>query len=294
MLNIAVRAARKAGSLISRRLDRVEELPAVSKGRNDFVTEVDRRAERMIVETLLDAYPKHAVLAEESGARGSSPYLWIIDPLDGTTNFLHGFPQCAVSIALQHQGRIILGIVYDPLREELFTAERGGGAYLNERRIRVSHRRRLQDALLGTGFPFRKLERLPLYLNFLGVLCRESSGIRRPGAASLDLAYLACGRLDGFWELDLKPWDLAAGSLLVEEAGGLLSGLDGATDYLHRGDVLAGNRYIHKALLQAWKQSGAENPGAENPGAENPGQRRDLATGARKRNPVPRDHVPTR
>ena len=272
MLNIAVRAARKAGSLISRRLDRVEELPIGIKGRNDFVTEVDRKAETLIIETILDTYPKHAILAEESGKRGNSPYLWIIDPLDGTTNFLHGFPQCAVSIALRHHGKIIHGVVYDPLREELFTAERGGGAYLNNRRIRVSGCRRLQEALLGTGFPFREFQRLPLYLELLGTLCRGSAGVRRPGAASLDLAYLACGRLDGFWEFDLQPWDIAAGALLIEEAGGFISNLDGGpADYLKRGDVAVGNRHIHKALLTAWKNTRGDTPqGRVPPGAQTP------------------------
>jgi myo-inositol-1(or 4)-monophosphatase len=249
MLNIAIRAARAAGDVIIRQIDHVQDLPVTKKSRNDFVTEVDRLAELVIIETLHKSYPDHAILAEESGQQGDSPYLWIIDPLDGTTNYIHGFPQYAVSIALQHRGELDQAVVYDPLRQELFTASRGEGAMLNNKRIRVSKQKHLEGALLGTGFPFKEQERLDEYLNSFRALFPMTAGIRRAGAASLDLAYVACGRLDGFWELDLKPWDIAAGALLVKEAGGLISGYDSKDNYLENGDVVAANPEIHDEIL---------------------------------------------
>ena len=249
MLNIAIRAARAAGDIIIRQIDHVQDLPVTKKSRNDFVTEVDRQAEMVIIETLHKSYPDHAILAEESGRQGNSPYLWIIDPLDGTTNYLHGFPQYAVSIALQHRGELDQAVVYDPLRQELFTASRGGGAMLNNRRIRVSKQKHLEGALLGTGFPFKEQERLDKYLDGFRVLFPMTAGIRRAGAASLDLAYVACGRLDGFWELGLKSWDMAAGALLIKEAGGLISDLDSKDTYLNSGDVVAANPEIHDEML---------------------------------------------
>ncbi|MCH8078511.1 MAG: inositol monophosphatase [Proteobacteria bacterium] len=249
MLNIAIRAARVAGDIIIRQIDHVQDLPVTKKSRNDFVTEVDRQAEMVIIETLHKSYPDHAILAEESGRQGNSPYLWIIDPLDGTTNYLHGFPQYAVSIALQHRGELDQAVVYDPLRQELFTASRGGGAMLNNRRIRVSKQKHLEGALLGTGFPFKEQERLDKYLDGFRVLFPMTAGIRRAGAASLDLAYVACGRLDGFWELGLKSWDMAAGALLIKEAGGLISDLDSKDTYLNSGDVVAANPEIHDEML---------------------------------------------
>ena len=249
MLNIAIRAARVAGDIIIRQIDHVQDLPVTKKSRNDFVTEVDRQAEMVIIETLHKSYPDHAILAEESGRQGDSPYLWIIDPLDGTTNYLHGFPQYAVSIALQHRGELDQAVVYDPLRQELFTASRGGGTMLTNRRIRVSKQKHLEGALLGTGFPFKEQERLDKYLDGFRVLFPMTAGIRRAGAASLDLAYVACGRLDGFWELGLKSWDMAAGALLIKEAGGLISDLDSKDTYLKSGDVVAANPEIHDEML---------------------------------------------
>ncbi len=249
MLNIAIRAARAAGDIIIRQIDHVQDLPVTKKSRNDFVTEVDRQAEMVIIEILHKSYPDHAILAEESGRQGDSPYLWIIDPLDGTTNYLHGFPQYAVSIALQHRGELDQAVVYDPLRQELFTASRGRGAMLNNRRIRVSKQKHLEGALLGTGFPFKEQERLDKYLDGFRVLFPMTAGIRRAGAASLDLAYVACGRLDGFWELGLKSWDMAAGALLIKEAGGLISDLDSKDTYLKSGDVVAANPEIHDEML---------------------------------------------
>ncbi len=204
MLNIAIRAARAAGNTIIRQIEHVQDLPVNVKGRNDFVTEVDNQAEAIIIETILKSFPDHAILAEESGTQGNSDYVWIIDPLDGTTNYLHGFPQYAVSIALQYKEILEQAVVYDPLKQELFTASRGEGAHLNDRRIRVSQQTSLEGALLGTGFPFKEQDRFEEFLKIFKTLFPMTAGIRRAGAASLDLAYVACGRLDGFWEFGLN------------------------------------------------------------------------------------------
>ncbi len=248
MLNIAIRAARAAGDVIIRQIDHVQDLPVTKKSRNDFVTEVDKHAEMAIINTLQNAYPDHAFLAEESGQQGDSPYLWIIDPLDGTTNYLHGFPQYAVSIALQHKGELVQAVVYDPLRQELFTASRGEGAMMNNKRIRVSKQKSLEGALLGTGFPFKEQERLDEYLDSFRALFPMTAGIRRAGAASLDLAYVACGRLDGFWEFGLKSWDIAAGVLLIQEAGGICSDISVDGNHLESGNIIAGNPAINMEL----------------------------------------------
>lgn len=243
MLNIAIRAARAAGDVIIRQIDRVQDLPVTKKSRNDFVTEIGKHAGMIIIETLRTAYPHHAFLAEESGQQGESPYLWIIDPLDGTTNYLHGFPQYAVSIALQHKGILDQAVVYDPLRQELFTASRGKGAMLDNKRIRVSKQKHLEGALLGNGFPCKEQEHLETYLDAFKALFPMTAGIRQAGAASLDLAYVACGRLDGFWEFGLEPWDMAAGALLIIEAGGMVRAIDSAIysdkDYLETGNIVA-------------------------------------------------------
>jgi myo-inositol-1(or 4)-monophosphatase len=252
MLNTAVKAARKAGSIINRASLDLDLIKVASKGRSDFVTEVDRAAEAAIIDILKQAYPTHAILAEESGAsnpEGGDEYTWIIDPLDGTTNFIHGFPQYAVSIGLQHRGQITQGVVYDPTRNELFTASRGRGAFLNERRIRVSRRTKLAESLIGTGFPFRQLEHLDEYVRMFKRITESTAGIRRPGAAALDLAYVACGRLDGFWEFGLSAWDMAAGSLLIQEAGGMLSDFDGEPDFLASGHIVCGAPRVFEQLL---------------------------------------------
>jgi myo-inositol-1(or 4)-monophosphatase len=249
MLNTAVKAARKAGAIINRASLDLDLVRVASKGRNDFVTEVDRAAEAAIVEILHKSYPDHAILAEESGASGRSEYTWIIDPLDGTTNFIHGFPQYAVSIALRHRDLITQAVVYDPTRNELFTATRGRGAFLNERRIRVSKRDRLSECLIGTGFPFRQLEHLDEYVAMFKRITEHTAGIRRPGAAALDLAYVAAGRFDGFWELGLSSWDMAAGSLLILEAGGLVSNFEGEAHYLDDGRIVCGAPKIFPQLL---------------------------------------------
>ena len=225
MLNIAVRAARSAGEIILRSADKASHLAVDSKGKNDFATEIDRLAEKEIISIIKAAYPEHSILAEESGEHAGNDFVWIIDPLDGTTNFIHGFPQYAVSIALKYKDRIEIGVVYDPQRDELFTAKRGGGAMLNNRRLRVTALTSMKGALIGTGFPFKVPQHLDAYLNMFRAITIDSAGIRRAGSAALDLAYLAAGRLDAFWEIELKEWDMAAGILLVKEAGGV------ATDF---------------------------------------------------------------
>lgn len=249
ILNIAVRAARAAGNLILRHVDRTDALRVARKGWNDFVTEVDHAAEREILRTIHRAYPEHAVLAEESGGQGRGEFLWIIDPLDGTTNFLHGFPVFAVSIGVQRRGTLEYAVVYDPLRNELFTATRGSGATLNDRRIRVSNRTELAGTLLGTGFPFRGATYLDDYLRMFRELFVQTSGIRRAGSAALDLAYVAAGRLDGFWEIGLKPWDMAAGVLLIREAGGLVSDFVGGGQFMDSGNIIAAAPKVHAAIV---------------------------------------------
>ena len=250
MLNIAVKAARRAGNLIHRAADNIDHLTVTKKSNADYVSEVDRAAERTIIETIHEVYPDHAILAEESGAQGESEYLWIIDPLDGTTNFLHGFPQYAVSIALQHNGVLTQAVVYDPTRNDLFTATRGRGAFLNDRRIRVSKRAELADSLIGTGFPYTKFTHMDAYMGILRDMMQKTAGLRRPGSAALDLAYTAAGRYDGFYETGLKPWDIAAGCLLITEAGGLVSDLEGNDSYLKSGHLCAGNPKVFAQMLQ--------------------------------------------
>ncbi len=252
MLTIAVRAARNAGDLINRAADNAGKLQVKQKGRNDYVSEVDYRAEQEIIRILQTAYPEHAILAEESGEHSGSDndYIWIIDPLDGTTNFLHGFPQYSVSIALKHKGKIEVAVVYDPLRDELFTASRGGGAMLNNRRIRVTRQSTLRGSLLGTGFPFKKQQHLEPYLNMFRALCIDSAGIRRTGSAALDLAYLATGRLDGFWEVGLHQWDIAAGALLIKEAGGVVTDFSFDQNFLETGNIIAGNPKMQQIIYQ--------------------------------------------
>jgi len=253
-LNIIVKAARSASKIINRASHDLEHLKVTTKQQSDFVTEVDRAAEAAIIAVLREAYPDYGILAEESGGAAGQgvgcEYQWIIDPLDGTTNFIHGFPQYAISIALAHKGQVTQSLVYDVVRNEMFTASKGGGAFLNERRIRVSKCLKLEDALLGTGFPYRVFEHVNAYLGIFKELMQKTSGIRRPGAASLDLAYVACGRLDGFWEFGLAPWDMAGGALLISEAGGLIGDLSGNEDYLATGNVIAGTPKIFSQLLQ--------------------------------------------
>jgi myo-inositol-1(or 4)-monophosphatase len=253
MLNIAVKAARAAGSIINRASLDLDLLRISTKSPNDFVTEVDQAAERAIIDTLLGAYPGHAILAEESGREHGakhSEYLWIVDPLDGTTNFIHGFPVYAVSIALAHRGKVEQAVVYDPARNDLFYASKGRGAFLNDRRLRVSRRTRLQDSLIGTGFPFRKGDNFKRYVKMFEEVMQQCAGLRRPGAAALDLCYVAAGWYDGFFETGLSPWDIAAGSLMITEAGGLIGNFTGEADYLYQREVVAGNPKVYGQLVQ--------------------------------------------
>ncbi|MDH4611319.1 inositol-phosphate phosphatase [Pseudomonas sp. BN102] len=257
MLNIALRAARSAGELIFRSIERLDVISINEKDAKDYVTEVDRAAELSIVQALRKAYPNHGILGEEGGlleGKGEgADYLWIIDPLDGTTNFIRGVPHYAVSIACKYKGRLEHAVVLDPVRQEEFTASRGRGAALNGRRLRVSPRKSLEGALLGTGFPFRdaQLDNLDNYLGMFRSLVGQTAGIRRAGSASLDLAYVAAGRFDAFWEFGLSEWDMAAGALLVQEAGGLVSDFTGGHDFLEKGHVVAGNTKCFKAVLTA-------------------------------------------
>ncbi len=248
MLNTAIRAARSAGDLILRSSDHIGQLRIDQKGKNDYASEVDRAAEREIITILKTAYPSHAILAEESGVHAGDDFVWVIDPLDGTTNFLHGFPQYAVSIALKHKNRLEVGVVYDPLRDELFCAERGGGALLNSRRIRVSQQTSLKGALLGTGFPFKSDTHLDAYMGMFRALTTECAGLRRAGSAALDLAYVAAGRLDGFWEIGIMEWDMAAGILLIKEAGGVVTDFSFNDHYMQSGNVIAASPKMHQLM----------------------------------------------
>jgi len=252
MLNIAIKAARAAGSIINRAALDVESVRVSKKMENDFVTEVDQASENTIIETLLNAYPDHGILAEESGRTHGNPnaeHVWIIDPLDGTTNFIHGFPFYCVSIALQSRGRLEQAVVYDPTRNDLFTSTRGRGAFLNDRRLRVSKRIRLKECLISTGFPFRDGDDFNAYLSMMSQVMTRTAGLRRPGAAALDLAYVAAGFSDGFFETGLHPWDMAAGALLVTEAGGLVGNFTGEADFLQQRECLGANRRIYGQLV---------------------------------------------
>ena len=243
-LNIAVNAARQAGAVILRGFSRLDTIHIETKGRNDFVSEIDKKAELAIISTLRRSFPDDGILAEESGVRDpgeGNEYEWIIDPLDGTTNFLHGFPQFSISIARSHRGQLQHGLVFDPLRDEMFTASRGRGAQLNQTRLRVSKARDLGQSLLGTGFPYRENDDVDGYLAMFKAMMTRTAGIRRPGSAALDLAYVAAGRLDGFWESNLQPWDMAAGCLLIREAGGLVGDFAGGENHLNSGNVIAAN-----------------------------------------------------
>ncbi len=258
-INVAVRAARAAGSIILRYMNRIDSVHVVEKQRMDFASDVDRMAEAEIVRELKRAYPRHAILAEESGQTGSGPLCWVIDPLDGTHNYLRGIPHFCVSIALLERGEPVYGVIYDPLRDELFTASKGDGAFLNDRRIRVGRREDLKGAMLATGFPFRQRKHLEAQLNFTRALLADSEAedIRRSGSAALDLAYVACARYDGFFEPGLKPWDMAAGCLLVREAGGDYCDFSGRDGLPESGHLMAGNHLVTPAMV---KVAGATLP----------------------------------
>lgn len=260
MLNIGIRAARAAGNVITRNMDRIDTLQIDRKQRNDFVSDVDRGAEAEIVAVLNKAYPDHAILAEESGAIGNTEfeYQWIVDPLDGTTNFIHGYPYFSVSIALLHKGKIEQAIIYNPVSQELFTASKGEGAWLDSKRLRVSKTGRLENALLGTGFPYRTGQDLDRYQRSLKTFTELSGGIRRAGSAALDMAFVAAGRLDGVWLTGMQPWDVAAGGLIIREAGGLLNDFNGGDNWLHGGELVAATPRVHHQMMQTMKQLKSE------------------------------------
>ncbi len=254
MLNIAIRAAHHAGDFIIRKINKLPEIQVEVKAQNDYVSEVDREAEARIIDDLLKAYPGHGILAEESGIiEGKDEFRWIIDPLDGTTNYLHGFPHYAVSIACEQKGKLMHGVIYDPFKQELFCASRGDGATLNNRRIRVSSAKSVEGALIATGFPFRNPDQLDEFLRRFSAFFKSASDMRRAGSAALDLAYVAAGRLDGYWESGLNAWDLAAGALIMREAGGLVTDFCGDGDFLDKGEIVAGNSKIIAEMLRKIK-----------------------------------------
>ncbi len=251
LVNIAVSAARQASRIILHSMDHMDKVKTTSKGHNDFVTDVDKKAEQVIIDTIHAAYPDHSILAEESGEQlGKDEITWIIDPLDGTTNFLYEFPHFAISIAVAEKGRIQHGVIYDPVRDELFTASRGRGASLNDKRLRVVDQKVLENCLLGTGFPFRSPDMIDPYMNIFKDFMIQCRDIRRAGSAALDLAYLAAGRIDGFWEFGLSKWDLAAGTLMIQEAGGIVDDMEGKQQFLENGNIIAAPPKIFKAMAQ--------------------------------------------
>lgn len=250
LINIATKAARNASKIIVRATDRLDTIYVAEKNHNDFVTEIDEQAEAEIIRTIQESYPDHAILGEESGASGKSDYTWIIDPIDGTTNFLHGHPHFCISIGIKYKDRMEHGLIYDPWREELFTATFGAGAFLNEHRIRVAERKQLAGSLIATGFGHKSIKDIELYLKILASILPKAAGTRRSGSAALDCAYVACGRTDGFWEMNLAPWDIAAGTLIIQEAGGIVTDFNGGNNYLTTGNIIAGNQNISKIILE--------------------------------------------
>lgn len=253
LMNIAIKAARNASKIILRATDRLDLIKISEKNHNDFVTEVDQQSEQTIINIIHDAYPDHAILGEESGKSGKSDYTWIIDPIDGTANFIHGHPHFCISIGIQFKNIIEHGLIYDPLRQELFTATRGTGAFLNDRRIRVAQRKQFAGSIITSGFGHKSIKDTDVYLKILAVILPQAAGTRRSGSAALDFAYVAAGRVDGFWEMNLAPWDMAAGSLIVKEAGGIVDDFMGNGDYMKTGNVIAGNSNIFNLIQQIVK-----------------------------------------
>ncbi|MBU0744039.1 MAG: inositol monophosphatase [Gammaproteobacteria bacterium] len=250
LMTIATKAARSAGKIILRATDRLDTIQVGEKGHNNFVTEVDQQVEQEIINIILDSYPDHAILGEESGVSGTGDYTWIIDPIDGTNNFIHGHPHFCVSIAVKYKDRIEHGLIYDPLRQELFTATFGAGAFLNDRRIRVASRKQLEGSVIASSFGNKASKEIGIFLKILASILPYAAGTRRSGSAALDLAYVACGRLDGAWGINLSPWDIAAGTLIIQEAGGIVTDLGSNDNYLTTGSLIAGNQNIHKIILQ--------------------------------------------
>lgn len=267
-LNIAVQAARKAGTVIMRSIHRADAIAVTEKSQYDFVTDADKLAEAEIVREIKRAYPDHAIWGEETGRSGNSRYVWVIDPIDGTSNFMRGFPHCSVSIGLMEDGVVQHGVVYDPVRDELFTASKGGGAYLNDRRIRTSPRNGMPGALIASGFPFRQRARLSQQLRVVKALLEDAEDLRRTGSAALDLAYVACGRLDGYFEYGLMPWDMAAGSLLVREAGGVCLDFDGEERWFESGNIIAGNLKVAAAMVARIKPLAGRRRAAASEGGD--------------------------
>ncbi len=260
MLNIAIRAARKAGNHIAKSLENAEKIQSTQKGSNDFVTNVDNEAESIIIDVIKTSYPDHSIIAEESGlSEGKdSEVQWIIDPLDGTTNFVKGLPHFCVSIAVRIKGRTEVACVYDPMQNELFTAQRGSGAQLNNARIRINPAKELTGTVLATGFPFKQKQHSESYLKILSALFTDCADFRRTGSAALDLCYVAAGRVDGYFELGLKPWDMAAGELIAREAGAILTDFAGGTDYMKSGNVVASSARVVKTMLKHIRENGNE------------------------------------
>lgn len=251
LVNIAISAARQAGTIIVRHIEQLDRIKVTTKAHEEYFSEVDVKAEQSIIQAIQKAYPNHGIIAEESGVQNeNAETVWIIDPLDGTSNYLHGYPFYSISIAIKHKNRIEHGVVYDPIRHECFSASRGAGARLNDRRIRVSKQTQLANSILATGFTMRNEALSQRYFPTLEAVFGKCAGLRRAGSAALDLAYVACGRLDGYWELGLRPWDIAAGALLVQEAGGLVCSPEGGEGFLKSGDIVAANPKVIKSLLQ--------------------------------------------
>ncbi len=251
LVNIAISAARQASKVILHAMDNMDKVKTSTKGHNDFVTDIDKKSEQIIIDVIKAAYPTHSILAEESGEILGDETTWIIDPLDGTTNFLYEFPHFAISIAIAEKGRITHGVIYDPVRDEMFTASRGRGASVNGRRMRVVDQKVLENCLIGTGFPFRDTDNLDVYMGTFKSIMGQCRDIRRAGSAALDLAYVAAGRLDGFWEFGLSKWDIAAGSLMIQEAGGIIDDMQGKQKYLENGNVIAAPPKVFKAMVKS-------------------------------------------
>jgi len=252
-MNIAVKAARSASKIILRVVDRLDTVKVTEKGTNDFVTETDQSVEQEIIQIIHESYPDHAILGEESGKSGKSDYTWIIDPIDGTTNFFHGHPHFCISIGVKFKDTLEHGLIYDPLRQELFTATRGTGAYLNDRRIRVAQRKQFEGSVISSGFVNKYVEDIGPYLKILATILPQAGGIRHSGSAALDLAYVACGRIDGFWEMHLSPWDIAAGAVIIKEAGGIVDDFTANGKYMETGNIIAGNQNIFNLILEVVK-----------------------------------------
>lgn len=258
---LAITLAKESGQILREKIGKITAKDIEDKSPFDYVTEIDKTCEQLIINSIKHNFPEHEILAEESGNTvHKNSYRWIIDPLDGTTNFIHGNPHCAISIGLEREDEVILGVIFDPFRDEMFVAEKGGGAYLNDKRIQVSNRTKLSNCLIATGFPFKNRHLLELYWKALSEIFMAVSGIRRTGSAALDLCYVACGRFDGFWEIKLSPWDVAAGAIIIKEAGGKITDFEGKENHIVTGNVIASNNIIHDFMLGSVQKVFRSNP----------------------------------